>query len=186
MASVPVFVGLDYHDEQVQVCVLDASGKIKANRSVANDAAQIDRLVRRHGEVVGAAIEACCGAADLAEGLATQQQWPIKMAHPGYVARLKQSPDKTDFGDARLLADLERVGSTSPRSGWLPKQHVNSDAWCVTANNWSTGEPKPNSACVPYCARTACGRPSNATRGPKPGSAGWPPRPNWAKTTAGS
>lgn len=110
MASVPVFVGLDYHDEQVQVCVLDASGKIMANRSVANDAAQIDRLVRRHGEVVGAAIEACCGAADLAEGLATQQQWPIKMAHPGYVARLKQSPDKTDFGDARLLADLERVG----------------------------------------------------------------------------
>jgi transposase len=32
------------------------------------------------------------------------------LAHPGYVARIKQSPDKTDFSDAQLLADLERVG----------------------------------------------------------------------------
>lgn len=31
------------------------------------------------------------------------------MAHPGYVSRLKQSPDKTDFNDAGLLADLLRV-----------------------------------------------------------------------------
>ena len=27
---------------------------------------------------------------------------PVDQAHPGYVNRLKQSPDKTDFGDARL------------------------------------------------------------------------------------
>jgi transposase len=34
----------------------------------------------------------------------------VELAHPGYVSRLKQSPDKTDFSDARLLADLTRVG----------------------------------------------------------------------------
>jgi len=36
--------------------------------------------------------------------------WQVDLAHPGYVNRLKQSPDKTDFSDARLLADLVRVG----------------------------------------------------------------------------
>jgi transposase len=36
------------------------------------------------------------------------------LAHAGFVARMKQNPDKTDYGDARLLADLLRVG-------YLPK-----------------------------------------------------------------
>lgn len=121
MVSVPIFVGLDYHDEQVQVCVLDQSGKEKFNRLVANDAAQIERLVRRQGTIAGAAIESCCGAADLAERLATHEKWPIQLAHPGYVARLKQSPDKTDYGDARLLADLVRVGYV-PKVWMAPRE----------------------------------------------------------------
>ena len=41
-------------------------------------------------------------------------KWSVDLAHPGYVSRIKQSPDKTDYTDARLLADLERVG-------YLPK-----------------------------------------------------------------
>jgi transposase len=55
------------------------------------------------------AIEACCGSADLAEELITKWQLKVQLAHPGYVNRMKQSPDKTDFGDAQLLADLARV-----------------------------------------------------------------------------
>ena len=43
------------------------------------------------------------------------------MAHPQYVARMKQSPDKTDFSDGRLLADLTRVGYL-PKV-WLPSAH---------------------------------------------------------------
>ena len=57
-----------------------------------------------------AAIEACCGAANLADELIHRCQWSVDLAHAGYVARMKQSPDKTDYSDARLLADLERVG----------------------------------------------------------------------------
>jgi transposase len=60
------------------------------------------------------AIEACCGAADLAEELVTRRGLPVELAHPGYVARLKRSPDKTDLGDEELLADLTRVN-------YLPK-----------------------------------------------------------------
>jgi transposase len=109
MSSVPVFVGLDYHQDSVQVCVLDAEGRRLANRSVANDAAEVARVAKRYGQPMRTAIEACCGAADMADELASRQQLPIQLAHPGYVARLKRSPDKTDLSDAHLLADLARV-----------------------------------------------------------------------------
>jgi transposase len=109
MSSVATFVGLDYHQDSVQVCVLDAQGKQLVNRSVANDANIVQRVATQHGAPTRVAIEACCGAADLAEVLATRCGLPVELAHPGYVARLKRSPDKTDLGDAQLLADLARV-----------------------------------------------------------------------------
>jgi transposase len=109
MSIVPVFVGLDYHQESVQVCVLDQQGKELCNRSIDNDAGAIEKLIARHGKPRRMAIEACCGAADLAEELITHRGLPLQLAHPGYVNRMKRSPDKTDFADAQLLADLVRV-----------------------------------------------------------------------------
>lgn len=113
MSSLDLFVGLDYHQDQVQVCVLNESGKVIFNRSVSNYATVIRSAVERHGRVVSVAIEACCGASNLADEL-TKLGWSVSLAHPGFVARMKQNPDKTDFSDARLLADLLRVG-------YLPK-----------------------------------------------------------------
>lgn len=108
-ASLPSFVGLDYHQDSVQVCVLDSSGNILTNRSISNDAQSIARVCLQHGKPKRMSIEACCGAANLADQLIGQWQLPLQLAHPGYVNRMKQSPDKTDFSDARLLADLARV-----------------------------------------------------------------------------
>jgi hypothetical protein len=71
---------------------------------------------------VHAAIEACCGAANLAEKLSTHATWTISLAHPGFTARMKQNPDKTDYGDARLLADLMRVGYLA--TVWLAPEHI--------------------------------------------------------------
>jgi transposase len=113
MSRLTVFVGLDYHQSFVQVCVLDAQGKLLANGTCSNAWDKIVAMVPQ-GACVFAAIEACCGAANLAEELITKGDWSVDLAHPGYVARIKQSPDKTDYSDARLLADLERVG-------YLPK-----------------------------------------------------------------
>jgi transposase len=115
-------VGLDYHDSQVQVCVLDDEGRIVRNRDVANDWQSVREAVPADGRPVHAAIEACCGAADLADELAERAGWSVSLAHPGYVARLKQSPDKSDYADARLLADLLRVGYL-PKV-WLAPQEV--------------------------------------------------------------
>lgn len=110
MTIVPVFVGLDYHDESIEVNVMAANGEILASRKCSNHWRDVVGVVPEQCRVVGAAIEACCGAADFAEELMQQAGWSVDLAHPGFVARMKQNPDKTDFGDARMLADLERVG----------------------------------------------------------------------------
>jgi transposase len=114
MSKVTVSVGLDYHKDSIQVCVMDPSGTILVNRSCPNRAAAVVALVAPYGHEVRAALEACSGAANLADELATQHGWIINLAHPGYVARMKQTPDKTDWADARVIADLVRVG-------YLPK-----------------------------------------------------------------
>jgi transposase len=67
-------------------------------------------------------MESCEGAADFAEGLIAAAGWSVDLAHPGYVHRLRQNPDKTDYSDARLLADLERVGYV-PKV-WLAPQVI--------------------------------------------------------------
>jgi len=122
MCSVPVFVGLDYHDEGIEVNVMAGSGEILSSRRCPNHWRAVVAVVPRHCRVVGAAIEACCGAADFAEELIQCAGWSVDMAHPGFVARMKQNPDKTDFSDARMLADLERVGYL-PRV-WLAPHDV--------------------------------------------------------------
>jgi transposase len=114
MSKVTVFVGLDYHKDSIQVCVMDPAGNVLANRSCPNDVNAVDLLVAFFGDDVRGAIEACSGAAELADELITRCGWDLALAHPGYVNRMKQSPDKSDYSDARMLADLVRVG-------YLPK-----------------------------------------------------------------
>jgi transposase len=110
MSKVTVYVGLDYHKDSVQVCVMDQAGKVLANRSCPNCAREIDVFVAFFGDDVHGAIEACTGAAELADELITRHGWDLALAHPGYVNRMKHSPDKSDYSDARMLADLVRVG----------------------------------------------------------------------------
>lgn len=122
MSILTVFVGLDYHQKSVQVCVLDTEGNILINRSVDNDLLSIYEVVRKAVAAlagnrpfrVKASIESCSGAANLAEELMHDASWSVTLAHPGIVARMKQNPDKSDCSDAYILADLKRIG-------YLPK-----------------------------------------------------------------
>ena len=93
MSSLAVFVGLDYHQAFVQVCVMDASGTMLMNRKCDNSVAALVEAVRPYGVTVTAAIESCCGAADLAEELVAAG-WQVSLAHVTYVRKLKQSPDR--------------------------------------------------------------------------------------------
>ena len=110
MRDCSVFVGLDYHQDSIQVCVLNRSGTLLANRACPNHWAAVRSLAQAHGRVQEAALESCTGAAHLAEELVQRAGWSVHLAHPGYVSRMKQNPDKTDYSDAHMLADLVRVG----------------------------------------------------------------------------
>ncbi len=87
MSNVTRFVGLDYHLDSVQVCVMDASGQVLRNRKVANDTAEIRQAVcgtfrlDEQGRVL-AAVESCAGAAHLAEELMQDTTWTVTLAHP--------------------------------------------------------------------------------------------------------
>lgn len=121
MEKITVFVGLDYHSDTVQVCVMEQGGQVLTNRSCRNDWRALTTVVGRRGHEVRAAMESCTGAAELAEELVHRAGWSVDLAHPGYVRRMKQSPDKTDYSDARMLADLVRVGYL-PRVWLAPKE----------------------------------------------------------------
>jgi hypothetical protein len=81
-STLPLFVGLDYSQHDIQLCVLDPQGKVLCNRPVDNSADALDATVRRFGIVQGAALEACTGAANLAEELADRFAWPVHLAIP--------------------------------------------------------------------------------------------------------
>lgn len=136
MSNVPVFVGLDYHQDSIQVCVLNQQGDVLLNRSARNDCDELGRLVSPLGVVRRVGIEACCGAADLGQELVEKLGWNVSLGHPAYVARMKGSPDKSDYSDGRLLADLTRVGYL-PRVWLAPvairelRQLVNHRQRCV-------------------------------------------------------
>lgn len=120
MSKVTLFAGLDYHQESIQVCVMDGDAKVRMNRSCGNDVGELVSLLESAGNVGAIALEACCGAADLGEKLSACGSWRVELAHAGYVSKMKGSPDKTDYSDARLLADLTRVGYL-PRVWLAPK-----------------------------------------------------------------
>lgn len=109
MSMIPVCVGFDYHDDSIRVCVMNEAGKTLLNRSVPNSIEVVADVVRRFSRSAVCAVEACCGAADFAHQLRKATGWDVRLAHPGYARRLKQSPDKSDHDDAELLADLVRV-----------------------------------------------------------------------------
>ena len=109
MSKIMLCVGLDYHDKSIRVCVMDEDGNILANRPLPNSEGEVIDFVSQFGSYAMCAIEACCGAADFAHRLRGATGWDVRLAHPGYARRLKQSPDKSDHDDAQLLADLVRV-----------------------------------------------------------------------------
>lgn len=119
MNSVTHYVGLDYHHNSLQVCVMDHNAQVKLNRRCGNDLMSLLPLLGGF-EVNKIALEACEGSADLAEALVDAGPWTVELAHPLYVSRLKGSPDKSDLSDAKLLADLSRVGYL-PRVWLAPK-----------------------------------------------------------------
>ena len=107
-------VGIDYHLASMRVSVLAPDGRELGNKSIDNDVGKLVEYVSRFGTPRGVAIEACEGSAKLADEIRQATKWQVELCHPGYAKRMRHNPDKTDCGDAFLVADLYRVG-------YLPK-----------------------------------------------------------------
>src|ERR1700756_845746 len=105
MSRIPIVVGLDYHSQNVQVAIMRASHhpELLANENLPNDACAIVQFAERFGKVERCGIEACTGAANLAQELVTRANWPVDLAHPGIASRMKHNPDKTDYADSHIL-----------------------------------------------------------------------------------
>ena len=58
MSNIPLFVGLDYHQDSIQVCVLNQKGDVLLNRAARNDCDELGRLVNPLGVVQRVGIEA--------------------------------------------------------------------------------------------------------------------------------
>lgn len=110
MSMVTYYVGMDYHLKWIQACVMDRRGSVICNIRCPNDMGVLLERLECLGGSVHAAIECSTGSADFAEELISRTGWIVDLAHPGYVSRMKQTPDKSDFTDAQVLADLVRVG----------------------------------------------------------------------------
>jgi transposase len=124
MSSVAVFVGLDYHQDVIQVSVLDPGGRELAAKRCGNSVEAVRQAVLAAGgaSVAGVALEACGGSADFGQKLRAATGWAVTLGHAGYMHRLKGAPDKTDYADARFAADLLRVGYL-PRV-WLAPEAI--------------------------------------------------------------
>jgi transposase len=61
MSNVAIFVGLDYHQDSIQVCGVNQRGEVLLNRSVQNDSQDLRRVIEPLGRVQRVGIEACCG-----------------------------------------------------------------------------------------------------------------------------
>jgi transposase len=122
MKKIPVSVGIDYSMTGVQACVQNMEGKLLRNRKCADDWRAIAGLVHQEEQVVVTVIEACTGAADLADELKAHAGWPVRLAMPGIVKKMKLNPDKTDWQDAHVLCDLGRINYVPPV--WLAPKVV--------------------------------------------------------------
>lgn len=108
------YVGIDYHLNSIQVCVLSSDGKKLGNKKCKNDTLEVIEYISKFGDVEQGAVEVSCGAASFVEDIKSLAGWHFELCHPGYVNRMKHNPDKSDKSDAELIADLVRVG-------YLPK-----------------------------------------------------------------
>ena len=102
MDILAVYVGLDYHSDSIQVCVMAENGEVLLNRSVASEVGCVVEAVRSASPAIlvrGVAIEACTGSAEFAARLREATEWNVRLAHASAVHLLKKGPDKSDHTD---------------------------------------------------------------------------------------
>lgn len=103
-------VGIDYHEKNLQICIISPEGKVLSNKQVKNSVEVARHVISQYGEKACVVAEACNGSSKFLDELGAATGWKTKLCHPGYAQRMRHNPDKTDKSDGELIADLNRIG----------------------------------------------------------------------------
>jgi transposase len=106
-------VGLDVHQRQSTMCVLNQDGRIVNERKVEGSFVAVAEALRGIEAPIQVCYEASCGAGklhDLLAGVAGR----VVVAHPGQVRLIFRSKKKNDRVDARKLAKLLYLDEVPP------------------------------------------------------------------------
>ncbi len=103
-------VGIDYHEKNLQVCIISPEGKVLSNKQIKNSVEVAKQVISQYGENACVVAEACNGSSKFLDELGAATGWKTKLCHPGYAQRMRHNPDKTDKSDGELIADLNRIG----------------------------------------------------------------------------
>jgi transposase len=98
-------IGLDVHDRQSELCVLDDNGNTKLRRSIRGSAREVISELERLKEPFRICYEASCSAGWLYDQLTALAQM-VAVAHPGQLRLIFRSKKKNDRVDAAKLAKL--------------------------------------------------------------------------------
>jgi transposase len=103
-----VYVGIDVHRKRSQVAVIDAKGKVIANRNVPNGVEPILRLIGGLPPGTPAAFEAAFGTSWLVQ-LLEDYGFDPHLVHPSRCKAIASARLKNDKVDAAILAQLLRA-----------------------------------------------------------------------------
>lgn len=113
------YVGIDLHRHYSTISVIDADGEQIQKASVKNRNTEELLNVFSNKVQYVASVEATYAWYWLADTIQTLDNVTLKLAHAQKVKRLNVTAQKTDKVDAKLLANLTRVGM-------LPESHITS------------------------------------------------------------
>ncbi|MGH8937045.1 MAG: IS110 family transposase [Acidimicrobiia bacterium] len=115
------YVGVDLHRRRSVIVVLDADGTELWSRRIDNDPLTLGLEIEEAGPEPEVVLEATWGwywAADVI----TEAGGRVHLAHPLGIAGFENRRVKNDRVDARLLADLLRMGRLL--ESWIPPEGV--------------------------------------------------------------
>jgi len=131
MTTATRFVGLDYHQDSIQVCVMNQEGEILVNRKTGNEAVKVEKIIRETAlqdskEVTLTAkisIEACSGAANLSEELMLNAGRDVRLATEGLAGSKRDSP--TSHTGAIPSTESERAYKNKAANSSHPARGAN-------------------------------------------------------------
>ena len=127
-----VYVGIDVHRKRSQVAVIDATGKVIANRNVPNGAEPILKVIGGLPLGTPAAFEATYGTNWLVE-LLEDYGFAPHLVHPSRCKAIASARLKNDKVDATILAQLLRA-DLLPEPGLPRRRYASCGRCCATGS----------------------------------------------------